>query len=369
MAPLMLRLGEEKARLEVRLLATGQHRSLLDQALADFGLKADGDLALMRPGQDLAGLTARAIDGLHAYLADSPPDLVLAQGDTTTVFATALASYYQRIPFGHVEAGLRTGKAFDPFPEEKNRVLASHLASLHFAPTPQARSNLLREGISEQAVHVTGNTVIDALKLIAKRELRLPPSVDLDRYILVTMHRRESFGAPLERVCDALRSLVDRNPAFGIVWPIHPNPNVRGAVERLLSDHQRMRLIEPLGYSDFVAVMKGSSLILTDSGGIQEEAPSLGKPVLVLRESTERPEAFDAGLLELVGTDPAAIVNRAEAFLNPGQAVEASTWVASNPYGDGWASERISRVILQHFGMDPGRKPEGFPAMWPTTAS
>jgi len=366
MAPVVLRLLRERARVEVRVLATGQHRGLLDQALADFGIRTNADLDLMRPGQDLAGLTARALEGLSAYLSAERPDLILAQGDTTTVFATALASHYRQIPFGHVEAGLRTGRAFDPFPEEKNRVLATHLADLHFAPTLLARRNLLREGISERDIHLTGNTVIDALKWTAERECPLPLTPATERFVLVTVHRRESFGPPLERVCEALRSLVERNGSISIVWPVHPNPSVREAVARCLKAHERIRLTEPLAYPPFVALMKASALILTDSGGIQEEAPSLGKDVLVLRATTERPEALEAGTIRLVGTDPGTIVAKTEELLAGVGQKPQSRWVTANPYGDGWASERIARVVLARFGFEAGAVPAGFPAAWPS---
>ncbi len=368
MAPVVSRLMRESGRLDVRLLATGQHRGLLDRALADFDLRPDFDLDLMRPGQDLASLTAKALEGLSSYLADSRPDLVLGQGDTTTVFAAALASYYQRIPFGHVEAGLRTGRSFDPFPEEKNRILASHLASLHFAPTPRARQNLLHEGILDEDIHLTGNTVIDALKTMSSRELPLPFEPPTARFVLVTMHRRESFGLPLERACEALRQLVERNTSLSLVFPVHPNPQVRETVRRGLPSHARICVTDPVGYPAFVALMKASTLILTDSGGVQEEAPSLGKVILVLRETTERPEALETGKIRLVGTDPEAIITTAEETLANMGDHAGSGWVDDNPYGDGWASERIARVVLERFGMEPGPAPSGFPSVWRRSA-
>lgn len=364
MAPLIQRLRREGSHLDVRVLATGQHRDLLDQALADFELSADDDLDLMLPGQDLTGLTARALVAIGAYLERVRPRLVLAQGDTTTVLASALACYYHKTPFGHVEAGLRTGRPFDPFPEEKNRVLAGHLADIHFAPTPLARRNLLREGISEARIHVTGNTVIDALKQTAGRDIPLPIKPATSTFLLVTLHRRENFGEPLERTCQALREVVDRDPALSVIFPVHPNPRVRETVFARLGGHDRILLLDPVGYRPFVALMKAAKVILTDSGGVQEEAPSLGKPVLVLRETTERPEAVEAGTVQVVGTVREAIASAVQTALattargRPGSA-------RANPYGDGWASERISRILLARFGVDPGPLPPGCSADWP----
>ena len=311
MAPVVLRLRRAEG-LRVRLISTGQHRGLLDQALYDFGLAADRDLGLMRPGQTLAEVTARALTALDDAFAADRPDFVLAQGDTTTVLASALAAYYRKIPFGHVEAGLRTGDPARPFPEEKNRVLAGHLADLHFAPTPRSRLNLLREGISDASIHVTGNTGIDALRLTLDRPTKLPVEPPTDRMILVTAHRRESFGAPLVEVCEALRDLVERDPTLCAVFPVHPNPAVREAVGATLRGLPRIQLIEPVGYLEFVALMRASFLILTDSGGVQEEGPSLGKPVLVLRDETERPEAVEGGSVRLVGPHRDAIIEAVE---------------------------------------------------------
>jgi UDP-N-acetylglucosamine 2-epimerase (non-hydrolysing) len=362
MAPVVLRLRRAEG-LRVRLISTGQHRELLDQALADFGLVADRDLGLMRPGQTLAEVTSRALTALDEAFETERPDFVLAQGDTTTVLASALASYYRRVPFGHVEAGLRTGHAYRPFPEEKNRVLASHLAELHFAPTPRARLNLLREGIADASVHVTGNTGIDALKLALERPTPLPVEPETDRMILVTAHRRESFGAPLLEVCRALRDLVEREPRLSVVFPVHPNPSVRGPVEAALGGIPRIRLIDPVGYPQFVALMRAAFLILTDSGGVQEEGPSLGKPVLVLRDETERPEAVEAGTVRLVGPHRDAIVEAVEALSNRPDLYRKFATVA-NPYGDGWASERIARVLLDRFGLEPPPCPPGFTVEW-----
>jgi UDP-N-acetylglucosamine 2-epimerase (non-hydrolysing) len=363
MAPVVLRLRQAEG-LRVRLISTGQHRELLDQALADFGLVADRDLGLMRPGQTLAEVTSRALMALDEAFEAERPDLVLAQGDTTTVLASALASYYRRVPFGHVEAGLRTGQPYRPFPEEKNRVLAGHLAAIHFAPTPGARRNLLREGIADASIHVTGNPGIDALGLALQRSIRLPVEPETDRMILVTAHRRENFGQPLLEICQALRDLVDRNPRLSVIFPVHPNPSVRGPVEAELSDLARIRLIDPVGYLEFVALMRASFLILTDSGGVQEEGPSLGKPVLVLRDETERPEAVEAGTVQLVGPHRSAIVAAVEALAtDPDRYRRFST--ALNPYGDGWAAERIAQVISVDLGLAVPAAPTGFSERWP----
>jgi UDP-N-acetylglucosamine 2-epimerase (non-hydrolysing) len=368
MAPLVLRLRRERMGLDVRVLTTGQHRELLDLALADFGLTADDDLSLMRPDQALADLTARALVGLSALFERERPALVLAQGDTTTVLCAALACYYKRIPFGHVEAGLRTGNPYFPFPEEKNRVLAGHLAELHFAPTATSRQNLLREGIADSAIHVTGNTVIDALLMTARRDQPLPLTPGTERFVLVTAHRRENFGPPMDEICRALRDLVERDRALSVVFPVHPNPNVRKVVNARLAGHERIHLIEPVGYRDFVALMKKAYLIVTDSGGVQEEGPSLGKPVLVLRDETERPEAVAAGTVLLLGPHHGAIVSAVEELCQQPEAYARFARVM-NPYGDGWASERIARILADRFGTDPGPVPVGFNLCWPPVPS
>ncbi len=361
-APVVLRLRQDP-RLSVRILTSGQHRALLDQALADFSLTSDRDLDLMRPGQTLTDLTARALTALGGAFASESPDLVMAQGDTTTVLCAALASFYARIPFAHIEAGLRTGQLDRPFPEEANRVLASHLASLHFAPTPGARANLLKEGIPAGKVHVTGNTVIDALTWIAGRNVPCPISLPTERFLLVTAHRRESFGEPMARICDALLAVLDRWDDLSLVFPVHPNPAVKGVVEPKLAGHPRIRLVGPLSYPDFVATLKASELILTDSGGVQEEAPSLGKPVLVLREETERPEAIEAGTAVLVGTDPGRILAEVERHLDR-VASSSSTLSIINPYGDGFASERIARRLLERFHLSMPLVPPGYAEEW-----
>jgi UDP-N-acetylglucosamine 2-epimerase (non-hydrolysing) len=364
MAPVILRL-RRSGRLDVRILSTGQHRSLLDQALADFGLTADHDLDLMQPDQKLADLTARAVVAISQVVEQQRPDLVLAQGDTTTVLCTALACYYHRIPFGHVEAGLRTGRPYFPFPEEKNRVLADHLAEVHFAPTPAARHHLLREGIAGAKVHVTGNTVIDALMMTACRNVR-PPIVPITpRYLLVTAHRRENFGEPLRQICMALRDLVERDPELSIVYPVHPNPQVRTTVDEWLSGHGRIHLIEPASYPEFIALMKGAYALLSDSGGVQEEGPALGKPVLVLRDETERPEAVAAGTVKLVGPHRDAIIAAVRDLFEQAEVYERFAR-ATNPYGDGRAADRIARVLAEHFGADCGEPDRPIPP-WPPT--
>jgi UDP-N-acetylglucosamine 2-epimerase (non-hydrolysing) len=335
---------------------------LLDRALTDFAIVPDRDLDLMRPDQRLADVTARALAAIADELGRDSPDIVLAQGDTTTTLATALACHFARVPFGHVEAGLRTGRPHDPFPEEKNRVVAGHLAELHFAPTPDARRNLRREGIEDGAIHVTGNTVIDALALAADRETPLPVATTTKRFLLVTVHRRENFGAPLERICDALGDLVRHDPALSVVCPVHPNPHVGTVIRDRLGELERVHLIEPVGYLPFVALMKAAALILTDSGGVQEEAPALGKPVLVLRETTERVEGIAEGeMVRLVGTRREAIVAAVREKLDR----PSRRGPFRNPYGDGWASERIARVIAARFGIDPGPLPCGFSPRWP----
>ena len=364
LAPLVHRLRAVDG-LRVRLIATGQHRELLAQALGEFDLVADVDLNLMRPAQTLADSTARALVALDVVIAAERPDLVLAQGDTTTVLAAALASFYQRLPFGHVEAGLRTGQPDRPFPEEKNRVLAGHLATIHFAPTPQARANLVREGIDPATIHLTGNTGIDALRWVIERSPEpAPPPDSPQRTILITAHRRENLGVPLASICDAVVDLVARYPDLRVRFPVHPNPSVRTQVAERLAGVDRVELVEPASYRAFVAQMRSSFLILTDSGGVQEEGPSLGVPVLVLRDETERPEAVAAGTVQLVGTDRDKIL-AAVASLWTDPIAYARATRAINPYGDGFAVERITRVIARRFGLSPPALPDGFIEAWP----
>lgn len=336
---------------DCRVVVTGQHRELVDSMLEFFGIEPDVDLDVMRPGQSLPDLTARLLTAVAGALDREAPDMVLAQGDTTSVLAAALASFYARVPFGHVEAGLRTGRLDAPFPEEANRVLAARLAAVHFAPTAGARANLLREGVDPGAVVVTGNTVIDALLATARLDPRL--GLDLDpsaRLVLVTAHRRDSFGAPLRRVCRAVAELHYRHPDLRFLWPVHPNPAVGPVVAARLGGLPRVTLCEPLPYGAFVAALKRSYLVLTDSGGVQEEAPALGKPVLVLRDESERPEAVAAGVARLVGTDPRAIVREADRLLNDPSAYRAMARGAS-PYGDGRAAPRIAAAVARALGV------------------
>ncbi|MCC7063005.1 MAG: UDP-N-acetylglucosamine 2-epimerase (non-hydrolyzing) [Planctomycetes bacterium] len=329
---------------ECRVLATAQHRQMLDQILGFFGITPDRDLDLMRPDQSLADLTARMITAMDPVLAEERPDVVLAQGDTTTVMVAALCSFYRRIRFGHVEAGLRTGDKWQPFPEEGNRAIVGRLADVHFAPTETSRQNLLREAVPASSVHVVGNSVIDALLWAADRvdaaKFRPPAGKKL---VLVTAHRRENFGAPFEQVCRGLRTIADRGDVQ-MLYPVHPNPNVRSVVEGTLSGHPHITLCEPLDYPDMVAAMKACTLILTDSGGVQEEAPTLGKPVLVLRHETERPEGVAAGAARLVGPDCDRIVAAATELLEDAAAYRAMATV-QNPYGDGRSSVAIERIL------------------------
>jgi UDP-N-acetylglucosamine 2-epimerase (non-hydrolysing) len=348
MAPVISALkSSDWARVSV--LATAQHREMLDQSLAVFGIRADMDLDLMLPNQSLAKLTSRLVAGLDDAYEALRPDAVLAQGDTTTVLASALCAFYRRIPFGHVEAGLRTHAIDNPFPEEMNRVMTARVAKWHFAPTERSAENLLAEGVPAQRIHVTGNTVIDALLEVANRAAPSPfPRVASRRLILVTAHRRENFGEPLRNVLLAIRTLVERRPDIEVLYPVHPNPNVRSAVAAVLSNHPRVSLIEPLDYTQFIAAMKSASVILSDSGGVQEEAPALGKPVLVLRNETERPEAVEAGVVKLVGSDRETIVLETERLLDDPTYCRSMAR-GSSPYGDGRAAERIHRVLRENF--------------------
>ena len=350
MAPVVLELKRRPAAFDVRVAVTGQHREMLDQVLTVFGITPDFDLNIMTHGATLAQITTRALDGLAPILTQEKPDWVLAQGDTTTTFVAALAAFYQQAKFGHVEAGLRTGNVYDPFPEEMNRLLTTRLTTLHFAPTPDAADNLRVEGISNETILLTGNTVIDALLTAAAREY-VPdtPAVQeiLDetrRVVLVTAHRRENWGEPMGRIGEAVRQIVDAHPDTVAVVALHRNPVVRETLLPILSGHDRVRLIEPPEYAPFVKLQQKATLILTDSGGVQEEAPSLGKPVLVLRETTERPEGVAAGTAKLVGTDRARIVAEASCLLDDPAAYAAMAHAVS-PYGDGKASVRIADAL------------------------
>ena len=354
MAPVVGELARFPADFDSRVCVTGQHRDMLDQVLALFAIRPDFDLDIMRPGQSLTDTTCGVLRGLEAVFARFRPDLVLVHGDTTTTMAAGLATFYHQIPLSHVEAGLRTGNLQAPFPEEMNRRLAGMLARHHFAPTERARDNLLAEGVAAERILVTGNTVIDALLTVVGR---LRTDSDLQRQmsarfafldphkqlVLVTGHRRENFGAGFERVCRALRTLVETHPRVQLVYPVHLNPRVQEPVGRLLGGQERVHLLAPLDYLPFVALMDRASLIVTDSGGVQEEAPSLGKPVLVTRETTERPEAVAAGTVHLVGTDEAAIVAQAAELLATPAGGRSGAVV--NPYGDGHAAERIVRFL------------------------
>jgi len=327
------------------VVSTGQHRELLAQTLGFFGIRPDHDLDLMAPDQTLAGLTAGLLSRLDPLLVAHAPALVLAQGDTTTVMATALACFYRRIPFGHVEAGLRTGDLQSPFPEEFNRLTATRLAALHFAPTAGARANLLAEGVAPGLIHLTGNTVIDALRATAARPgLASPfPRDPARRLVLLTAHRRENLGPPLARICAAARALLARFPDVELVYPMHPNPAVRRTVEPMLGGLDRAHLVEPVDYLTLTALLARCTLVLTDSGGLQEEAPALGKPVLVLRDKTERPEAIEAGVAVLVGTETASILAAATRLLSD-PAAHAAMAGGASPFGDGQAGPRIAAL-------------------------
>ena len=351
LAPVVRGALAQADRFDARVVATGQHREMLHEMLREFAIPVHADLDLMQPDQQPADVAADAIRGLDAVIGREQPDWVLVQGDTTTSFAGALAAFYRRVRVAHVEAGLRTWNREQPFPEELHRRLTGQLAELHFAPTPGARDNLLREGIDPQAIRVTGNTAIDALFLTLEEAgssgdppVQAGPSGDADapprRTLLLTAHRRENHGAPLEHICAAVRRLVERFADLEVHYPVHPSPRVRRTVEGALGGLERVRLTEPLGYRAFVLAMQRAHLILTDSGGVQEEAPSLGRPVLVLRETTERPEGIEAGTARLVGTDPEKIVAEASRLLEDAAHYRSVAEVA-NPYGDGKASERI----------------------------
>lgn len=350
MAPVILAL-RASPNFKVRVLATAQHRHMLDQVLRVFDIDPDVDLNIMRPNQALTMLTARLLLDLDDVLLGEKPDVVLAQGDTTTVMTVAMACFYHRIPFGHVEAGLRTGDMANPFPEEMNRVVAGRLAKWHFAPTEGAKRNLLKEGVATDDVYVTGNTVIDALMGVVERQTELPFQVAQGkRLILVTAHRRENFGEPFREICRAVLKLVEANPDIQVVYPVHPNPNVKDIALQTLGGHDRIVLCEPLDYLPFVEVMKRAYLILSDSGGVQEEAPALGKPVLVLRRETERPEAVEEGVVRLVGPDFDKIVRETQRLLDDDAAYKAMARGVS-PYGDGRASGRIVAVLSDYFSL------------------
>lgn len=357
MAPLVLALASDD-RFDAKVCVTGQHREMLDQVLDLFAIQPDFDLNIMKPGQDLTDISTAIMQGLKSVFAQFKPDVVLVHGDTATTFAASLAAYYHQIPVAHVEAGLRTGNLYSPWPEEGNRKLTGALANLHFAPTETSQANLQREGVNPENIVVTGNTVIDALLGVIARldqdqslnNAAAAPSAFLDpgrKLILVTGHRRESFGDGFERICQALMEVAKQHPEVDIVYPVHLNPNVREPVNRLLTGIDNVHLIEPLDYLPFVYIMSRAHIILTDSGGIQEEAPSLGKPVLVMRDTTERPEAVAAGTVKLVGTETANIVRELNRLLSDPVAYRTMS-VAHNPYGDGYACQRILETLLGH---------------------
>lgn len=357
MAPVIAAL-RKRPQVELQVCVTAQHRRMLDETLAAFDIVPDADLDLMQPGQTLAQLTSRAVSALDEYLERQRPEVILIQGDTTTVLCGALTAFYHKIRIGHVEAGLRTYHKYSPFPEEMNRVLTSHLADWHFAPTETAKQSLLREGIEEARIFVTGNTVIDALyhirgkvrdvsfdEMVELKALNSKLDIRNSKIVLVTGHRRESFGEGFRQICQGIKMIAQRFPQVQVVYPVHLNPNVQEPVKRILGDVDNVHLTEPLSYLPFVKLMDVSHIILTDSGGIQEEAPALGKPVLVMREVTERPEAVAAGVVKLVGPDAGRIFGEAEKLLTSEEEYRRMAKGIS-PYGDGKAAERIADILL-----------------------
>lgn len=353
MAPVVLELQKHADRIQTIVAVTAQHRQMLDQVLDLFQITPDYDLDIMSQGQTLYDITTKSLMGLKDVLAKEKPDLVLVHGDTTTTFAGALASYYQQVPVGHVEAGLRTGDIYSPFPEEMNRKLIGAIAAIHFAPTATAKANLLKENVNPSHIYVTGNTVIDALMTTVAGDYDFGDDLkDVDfqnhRVILLTTHRRENLGEPMRHIYKALRRIIEEIPDTEIVFPVHRNPLVRKVVEAELAGVDRIHLIDPMEYEPFANLMSLSSLVLTDSGGIQEEAPSLGKPVLVLRNTTERPEAVEAGTVRLIGTDKDVVYAETKRLLTDQAAYDAMS-NAVNPYGDGKASQRIVQAILHAF--------------------
>lgn len=350
MAPILSALKGEQNALDTALALTGQHTEMVDQVLDVFGMEPDFDLEIMRPGQDLYDLAHACLDGLRAVVHDFRPELILVQGDTATVFYASLVAFLEGIGVGHVEAGLRTGDKWAPFPEEIFRRLADVLADHYFAPTPRARDNLLKEGVPEERIHLTGNPVVDAL--LSTIRMETPPANPVlgrlleagSPLVLLTAHRRESFGAPLREVFSAVRELADRVPELEILYPVHPNPKVLEPARELLGGHPRIHLSEPLGYLDLVKALSAAILVLTDSGGIQEEAPTFGVPVLVLREVTERPEGVEAGVARLVGTCREKILEEALFLVSAGASMRGAG-TPPNPYGDGRAGERIADIV------------------------
>lgn len=350
-----------KSEFELQIMTTAQHRDMLDVFLKTFSIKPDYDLNVMKDRQQLSGLTSRIIEETTSVLKNARPHLIMVQGDTTTAMATALAGFYRQIPIAHVEAGLRTDKSYDPFPEEMNRRLISNLANIHFAPTLKSEEALLKENISPEIIFRTGNTVIDAILKMAKKDIDFDLYKSLDipiqegqRMILVTAHRRENWGEPLENICQAIQQLCDWYEDLIFVFPVHKNPIVRVTVYEFLGDVERVHLVEPLDYTAFVSALNQCYLVLTDSGGIQEEAPALGKPVLVLRTTTERPEAIEMGTAKLVGVEVEAIIRETATLLDNKKTYEQMTR-AINPYGDGRAAERILDAIRYYFKIESSR--------------
>lgn len=351
-APVIKKLFDYPDEFQTIIVATAQHRELLDQAFSLFNIKPDIDLDLMSHRQGLPELTGRVLNSMSAILSEVKPDIMLVQGDTTTVFAGTLAAFYQKIPVAHIEAGLRSHDNYNPFPEEINRRLTTVMTEIHFAPTLSAKKALLNEGIPDKKIVVTGNTVVDALLHISQlpfsfRDTSLK-DLDFDKYrlILVTSHRRESWGQELQNICEAIKELVQRHPDIMVVYPVHPNPVVKETAGRILSGIDRVRLVDPLDYMTFINLMKKSHMILTDSGGLQEEAPTLKKPLLLMRKVTERPEAFDAGMAKIVGTDREKVIQEAERLLNDAGLCHKMTG-SKNPYGDGKAADRIVAALMR----------------------
>lgn len=365
MAPLVLEL-QKNPHTESIVCLTAQHRQMLDMVMDMFNIKADYDLNIMRERQTLSGITTLALNGLSEVMAEAKPDVVLVHGDTTTTFAGALAAFYNKVKVGHVEAGLRTYDKYSPFPEEMNRQLTGKIADIHFSPTIANKNNLLKEDIKEDNIYITGNTVIDAIKYTVsedyefKNEEIKKADFENKRVILVTAHRRENLGEPLENICRAIRKLTDEFADVEIIYPVHLNPAVRETVFSILGDHDRIHLIDPVDVNDLHNLMKRCYMVMTDSGGLQEEAPALGKPVLVLRTETERPEAIAAGTAKLAGCDEKVIFDMAKTLLSDKSAYDEMAH-AANPYGDGTASERTVQALLHHFGIIEER-PEDFSA-------
>ena len=355
MAPIVKEMGKRE-EIESIICITAQHREMLDQVLNIFEIEPDYDLNIFKSGQTLTEITTKALEGLEKVIVDEKPDVLLVQGDTTTVFAGALAAFYQRVKIGHVEAGLRSGNLYSPYPEEANRKLTGILTDYHFAPTEKNRQNLLKEDYPEEKIFITGNTVIDALKYAVKEDYTFDISLlnKLDykekKVILMTAHRSENLGQPMENIFTAIRDIVEKHEDVELVFPIHLNPKVRDIANRILNGKERIHLLDPLGYGDFTNLMAKAHIVVTDSGGLQEEAPSLGKPVLVVREETERPEGIEAGTAKLVGTDYNKIFNELDLLLSNRDEYNKMA-NAVNPYGDGKASERIVDIILENWNL------------------